>query len=80
MNSRKDAARKRLLKSLGGSADRYVQMTNEELATASYRKLLESIEAQSKLVDDEAASHEVASEITRMRDGKKGRSRIEVNK
>lgn len=80
MNPRKDAARARLLKSLRVSGDRQAQMTDKELAAASYRSLLDSVASQSDVVDSETASKEVTSEIKKMRDEKRGRSRIRVNR
>ncbi len=80
MSPRKNAARKRLLESLGASESDRAQMTDKELAAASYRAILDSVASQSDLVDNETAAREVTSEVKKMRDEKRGRSRIGVNR
>nr|WP_011117028.1 hypothetical protein [Corynebacterium glutamicum]AAG00287.1 Ycg4F [Corynebacterium glutamicum] len=80
MNSRKKAARERLLKSLGVPENHQDEMSDNELAVASYRSLLNSIASQSDLADSKTASAEVISEIGKMREEKRGRSRVRMDR
>ncbi|MCK6160426.1 hypothetical protein HMPREF3155_08975 [Corynebacterium sp. HMSC06D04] len=78
--NRKDAARKRLLESAQKSAASVEVLSDNELATAAYRQLLRTIDAQSEPLDPGAAEAFAHEEIATMRMEKRTRTALGAGK
>ncbi|MGV0389725.1 hypothetical protein [Corynebacterium phoceense] len=78
--NRKDAARKRLLENAQKSAASVEGLSDNELATAAYRRLLRTIDAQSEPLDPDAAEALAHEEIAAMRMEKRIRTALGAGK
>lgn len=78
--NRKDAARKRLLENAQKSAASVEVLSDNELATAAYRRLLRTIDAQSESLDPDAAEAFAHEEIATMRMEKRIRTALGAGK
>ena len=78
--NRKDAARKRLIENAQKSAAPVEGLSDNELATAAYRRLLRTIDAQSEPLDPDATEAFAHEEFATMRMEKRIRTALGAGK